>query len=144
MASVKAMTHAKAQLRKIIEDANAYASSLASDGVGTPTGCFPAVQKCVSGFVPPHGADGVLAQTLLARAAGPLLKLDASEGPSLSAITQAIAAEKSQLDSLSDLSTTESLRLQMIMDRRSKLEETLSNILKKMSDTASAIVANMK
>lgn len=39
---------------------------------------------------------------------------------------------------------TDSLRLQTLMDRRSKLIETLSNVMKKMSDTDSSIVGNLK
>ena len=38
----------------------------------------------------------------------------------------------------------ESLRLQMAMDRMSKMMSTLSNLLKKMSDTANQITQNMK
>ncbi len=47
-------------------------------------------------------------------------------------------------DSLSDLSQMQSLRLQMYMDRRSKLYETLSNLMKKAGDTDSTIVGNLK
>src|SRR5215469_11524096 len=42
------------------------------------------------------------------------------------------------------LSDTEALRLQMAMDQTSKLMATLSNNLKKMSDTAAAIAQNLK
>jgi len=49
-----------------------------------------------------------------------------------------------QLDSLSGLGETEQLRMQMAMDRRAKAMETLSNLLKKSSDTASTITANLK
>ena len=38
----------------------------------------------------------------------------------------------------------ESLRLQMAMDRMSKFMSTLSNLLKKMSDTGSTITQNLK
>jgi hypothetical protein len=51
---------------------------------------------------------------------------------------------KNDLDSLNELGETESLRLQMAMDRLSKLMSTLSNILKKMSETASQIARNLK
>jgi hypothetical protein len=51
---------------------------------------------------------------------------------------------RDQLDSLSEMGEMDSLRLQMLMDRRSKLMETLSNMLKKSSDTASSIVQNLK
>ena len=51
---------------------------------------------------------------------------------------------KHDLDSMSELGEMESLRLQMAMDRMSKMMSTLSNLLKKMSDTASQITQNMK
>ena len=51
---------------------------------------------------------------------------------------------KNKLDSMSEMGEMESLRLQMAMDRMSKLMSTLSNLLKKQSDTAAAITQNMK
>jgi len=48
------------------------------------------------------------------------------------------------LDSMSEMGESESLRLQMALDRLSKMMSTLSNILKKISDTADAIVQNLK
>jgi len=48
------------------------------------------------------------------------------------------------IDSLGDLSQTESLRLQVAMERQSKFFSTLSNIMKKSSDTSSGIIANTK
>lgn len=49
-----------------------------------------------------------------------------------------------QLDSMSEMGEMESLRLQMAMDRLAKMMSTLSNILKKLSDTASQITQNLK
>ncbi|MCK4946516.1 MAG: hypothetical protein KAS59_09670 [Alphaproteobacteria bacterium] len=49
-----------------------------------------------------------------------------------------------ELDSLSDLSEEESIKLQMLQERMSKMATTLSNILKKYSDTKSAIIQNIK
>lgn len=46
--------------------------------------------------------------------------------------------------SLSEMGEMESLRLQMAMDRMSKLVSTLSNLQKKISDTSSTIVQNIK
>src|SRR6266478_4556143 len=60
------------------------------------------------------------------------------------AVQDAMEEIKSQLDSLSEMGEMESLRLQMAMDRLSKLMSTLSNLLKKISDTQSSIVANLK
>jgi hypothetical protein len=59
-------------------------------------------------------------------------------------IDDAIVGMKNDLDSMSELGETESLRLQMAMDRLSKLMSTLSNILKKISDTTDSIAANLK
>jgi hypothetical protein len=43
-----------------------------------------------------------------------------------------------------ELSESESLRLQSALDRTSKVLDTLSNIMKKISDTSDAINQNMK
>jgi hypothetical protein len=51
---------------------------------------------------------------------------------------------RNKLDSLSELGETESLRLQMAMDRVSKMMSTLSNLRKKMSDAACTITQNFK
>ena len=52
--------------------------------------------------------------------------------------------KKSNLDSNSDMGETESFRLQMYMDKKSKYLETLSNIGQKASQTSSAIIQNIK
>ena len=51
---------------------------------------------------------------------------------------------KNDLDSMSEMGDTESLRLQMAMDRLSKMMEALSNIMKKMSETDDNIIKNLK
>ena len=51
---------------------------------------------------------------------------------------------KNDLDSMSELGEMESLRLQMAMDRMSKMMSTLSNLLKKISETSQAITQNIK
>jgi putative addiction module CopG family antidote len=51
---------------------------------------------------------------------------------------------KGQLDSMREMSELTSLRLQMVMDRRSKFISTLSNILKKISTTQDALLQNLK
>ncbi len=59
-------------------------------------------------------------------------------------LRQARDAAAGQLQSLSDVSEELQMRLQMIMDRRSKFLEALSNIMKKQSDTAASIIDNLK
>jgi hypothetical protein len=51
---------------------------------------------------------------------------------------------KDQLDSLAEMGQMESLRLQMAMDRLSKLMSTVSNLLKRTSETAASITQNLK
>lgn len=72
--------------------------------------------------------------------AKPLAATDASARE----VADVQAHPAAQLDSLSELGETEQLRMQMAMDRRTKAMETLSNLLKKSSDTASTITANLK
>ena len=51
---------------------------------------------------------------------------------------------KNDLDSMSEMGEMESLRLQMAMDRMSKMMSTLSNLLKKISKTTDDIIQNLK
>lgn len=51
---------------------------------------------------------------------------------------------RNDLDAMSEMGEMESLRLQMAMDRMSTMMSTLSNILKKISDTASTITQNIR
>ena len=51
---------------------------------------------------------------------------------------------KNKIDSLSEMGEMESLRLQMAMQRLSQIMTTLSNIMKKVSQTASEIIKNIK
>jgi hypothetical protein len=57
---------------------------------------------------------------------------------------QALHNKLAQVGSLSEMGETESLRLQMTMDRLSKMMETLSNLMKKISDTGDSVIQNMK
>jgi hypothetical protein len=51
---------------------------------------------------------------------------------------------KQTADSLSDMSQSNQLELQMAMDRKSQLEAALSNMLKSIEDTQDAVVQNLK
>lgn len=55
-----------------------------------------------------------------------------------------IDSKQVELDSLSDLTEEKQLNLQRLMDRVQKAHEALSNMLKKISETSSTIVGNMK
>ena len=62
----------------------------------------------------------------------------------LDELNGAQAALRAELGTISDMSETESLRLQMTMDRLSKLMSTLSNVLKQSADTQKTIIQNTK
>jgi hypothetical protein len=62
----------------------------------------------------------------------------------LEVVQQDLAALKGKLDSSGEMSDMDTLRMQMTMDRLNKSLSTLSNILKKISDTAETIVQNLK
>jgi hypothetical protein len=55
-----------------------------------------------------------------------------------------VEEKEQEMDSLGGLSEELSLKLQILMDRRSKIIQTLSTILKKISQTSDAIIANIK
>jgi hypothetical protein len=51
---------------------------------------------------------------------------------------------KDQKDALSDMSQEQQLKMQMMMDRMSKAEQAMSNMMKKASETSSGIISNLK
>lgn len=81
-------------------------------------------------------------------AAGRAARPPRSQAPAVRATVSELEAAaddvKAELDALSEMGEMESLRLQMAMDRLSKLMSTLSNILKKSSDTSAQITQNLK
>jgi hypothetical protein len=51
---------------------------------------------------------------------------------------------RSKLNTMTEMGECEALRLQMYMERQSKLMEALSNLLKQSSETSSQIIQNFK
>lgn len=85
------------------------------------------------------------ARALLARSdATRATYVPAAGGPTREELDRAADEAKAELDSMSEMGEMESLRLQMAMDRLSKMMSTLSNLLKKISDTQASIVQNLK
>jgi hypothetical protein len=61
-----------------------------------------------------------------------------------STVDSSIADANDKLDSLSELGDMEQLKLQLQLDKMEKMEQTMSNLLKKLHDTAESIIANHK
>ena len=59
-------------------------------------------------------------------------------------LNMANATLQNRKDSLSDLSEEQQLRMQTYMDRKSKMETAISNIMKKIADTQNQIIQNLK
>jgi len=62
----------------------------------------------------------------------------------LSVVTAGESGLKPRMDSRIKRTKSESLKSQMEMDRRSKFMSTLSNLLKKMSETSQQVASNIK
>ena len=142
MAGVKAMTAAKARLRdlirKVARDVRKNAAATEgeasldfSEGLGSEA-AYHLAPMPVEDVESPSGVTLVETDLYPAR----ITRLD-----QLRAVLDDL---KGRLDSLSEMGEMESLRLQMAMDRRAKLLSTLSNIMKKLSDTRASITQNLK
>jgi hypothetical protein len=92
---------------------------------------------------PPQGLTAEQLKTYDAEMKKVLVLADET-GAVVKKIDNQIDQIKADIDSMSEMGEMESLRLQMAMDRLSKLMSTLSNLLKKASDTASTITQNLK
>ena len=86
----------------------------------------------------------VMAKPNLVETRTKLKLINDSVAQAKAAINGLDSLKKLHLDSMSEMGEMESLKLQMAMDRLSKMMSTLSNILKKISDTSSEITKNMK
>jgi hypothetical protein len=133
MAAVKAIEDAKKKQRAILaqmeEEAAAHAAQSGSQVIGGSDG---------------KTYDGVVADVSIPPRWLVVPKYKLPPSYTKAQLDAVVEAAKRDLDSLSDLGEEESLRLQLAQDRLSKLYSTLSNLLKKLSDTASAIVQNLK
>ena len=143
MASVKAINAAKKAMRellgKITQDAAANASKRVSDGpldFSRGLGSEADYHKVLFPVADAQAKGGVsFVETDLSPGAPIRRKED---------LDALVDKAKGDLDSMSEMGEMESLRLQMAMDRMSKLMSTLSNMLKKVSDTSNAIIQNLK
>ena len=142
MVEVKAMTAAKQKLREIIAKVNKDVASNAGQTNGRPPlnfqtgmGSQKAYHQAHMPFADPESEGGVK-----------FIPTDLFRGEIVD-VSQLVAVQadlKGQLDCMNEMSELTSLRLQMTVDRRSKIITTLSNIMKKISSTQDAVVQNIK
>ena len=128
----------------------AFAAILASPAAGQPV--LRQVQPLPRLGPLPQAA--ITPQQRLARAEATLAAVEANvrkaergevvPAAALQADAASLERVKDELDSLSEMGEMESLRLQMAMDRMSRAMATISNIMKKMTETAQGITQNLK
>jgi hypothetical protein len=138
MAQMKAATNAKAELRAIQEKLQQIQAQLSAEmaKAGQNAACTNPVCREL-----PQQLDKLAADTVsLAHPVRIVAPRNLTYGQVGTIQTQL----QNGLNSLNEMSEMTSMRLQMAMDRRSKFVETLSNIMKKISDTSDSIVANLK
>jgi len=142
MAELKSMTAAKQKLRELIAKVNKDVAANAGQKDRRPPldfqtgmGSQKAYHQAQMPFANPEWKGGVK-----------YIPTDLFGGEIVD-VSQLVAVQedlKGKLDGMNELSELTSLRLQMLMDRRSKMISTLSNIMKKMSSTQDAVVQNIK
>jgi putative addiction module CopG family antidote len=144
MGEVKAMTAAKQALRTLLNKVARDVAANAWQADGQPplnlnSGMGSAGSYYTSQMpTPDPGSSGGVTFT-------PVNLVPGSAPLTTVAQLKAILSNlQANLDSMNEISEIASLRLQMVMDRRSKLVSTLSNIMKKISVTEETIVQNMK
>ena len=133
MAEVNAETAAKQKLRDLQNQLN---HDVASASGNMKQACRTAACSSL-----PEDSRQLAAAT--AQTKHPV-RLAVPSNPTYGQIQQVAAQVKNELESLNDMSEQQQLQLQMLLDRRAKFEETLSNLLKSEQDTASSIVSNLK
>ncbi len=142
LAEVKAMTAAKQALRALILKVNRDVALNAGQTDGklpldfrSGMGSEKAYHQAPVPFPDPESKGGVR-----------FVRTDLFPG-AIVAVPQLLAIQedlKGKLDGMSEVSEMASLRLQMTMDRRSKIISTLSSIMKKISATQDALTQNIK
>ena len=134
MAEVKAMNDAKAKLREVMDKARKQVAEH-SGRKGTDRCLAP-----LCGGLQPAVAEAAAALHHT-RAQVTLTPKEPTTIGELRAVADDL---KGKLDGMNEMSEMTSLRLQMMMDRRSKFISTLSNIMKKISSTQDTLVQNLK
>jgi hypothetical protein len=134
MKEVRVTTAAKQQLRNLVDRVKREAATASQAAAKQP--CRTAICQSLAGELKQLSAA-------TAQSKHPV-RLSLPENLTYGQLQQIVTQLDQDLNAMNEMSEQQQLELQMAMDRRSKLEQTLSNIMKKQQDTASNIVGNMK
>lgn len=134
MQDVQKRNQQKQALRQLLEDMKRIKSQGPNGQPATPC-ASPACQSLLAQLRQFSTVPGQLPHPI---------RLPADNSLTHGDLDQLLQQTQQNLDSMSEMGEMESLRLQMAMDRRSKFMDTLSNLMKKISDTDASIVGNLK
>lgn len=134
MMEVQATTAAKQQLRNLVDHVKRDAATASQANAKQP--CRTANCQSLPGELKQLSA-------VTAQSKHPV-RLSVPENFTYGQLQPIVTQLDQDLNAMNDMSQQQQLELQVAMDRRSKLEQTLSNIMKKQQDTASNTVSNMK
>jgi hypothetical protein len=149
MVEIKAMNAAKQKLRELTNELNGWISQEMSKHAGSEDIDNERVAGSKTTAYP-------LRRITLDTKTSPVIHLEYFKAPTIpplpprnpgltvSGLKSMLDDLKGKLDSMNEMSEMTSLRLQMTMDRRSKIIQTLSNIMKKIGTTQETIVKNIK
>jgi hypothetical protein len=148
MNQTQAINQQKNKLREVQSQAtvaqNELSKQLATEQLrGAKNNAASATVKCTSPACE-QLAQKASEANQLAPAAGSSTRYSVTATPTAAQLQDLQKQTSSGLDSLSDMSQQQQLRLQMAMDRQSKFYEAISNIMKSTSDTQSSILQNLK
>ncbi len=134
MKEVQATTAAKQQLRNLVDRVKRDTNT-----AGQPT----AKQPCRTAIC--QSLPGELKQlsAFTAQSKHPI-RLSVPENLTYGQLQPIVTQLDQYVDAMNDMSQQQQQELQMTMDRRSRLEQALSNVMKEQQDTAGNIVSNMK
>jgi prefoldin subunit 5 len=160
MSAMQALTAAKAQLRQLLDQVNQDIAALTSASPSTPcktsscqslgshltavvTQCRQSESKGFAEVASNGTGYAVDAKVSGAKTVG-MMVLGGSGPPTKGELDQVQRYLTNQLNGMNDLSDEMQTELQMITDRRSKLLEAMSNLMKTTSDANQAMIANLK
>lgn len=131
MQQMQAITRAKDQIRGMQQATRQAAGNTAGQAVCRTAFCdsLPKQLAELNAELPPRARVSVQAHK------GNVSSVDLRE------ISAALGNSE---NSLTEMSSEQQMKLQMLMDERAKAMQTLSNLMKSMSDTSAGIVSNLK
>ncbi|MGW8309313.1 MAG: hypothetical protein ACWGIK_26435 [Achromobacter pulmonis] len=130
-------------MKGTLDSKDAKPGDRVSEGAGTPTNKTLATEYATQAFK--LGMDPApVTATPIKDAAGNVVGATVTGMPTREGLEKAIPDLKSKLDSASNSQQMDMLRLQSLSNKRNEAFDTMTNFIKKMQDSRSSIIGNMR